>query len=448
MTVACDIRGNPLTGASRVAAAAYMEGLGQLNLYIGDPVASAEAATAEAPSFVMAHALRAWLYLLSTEAQAQAPARESWAAARDLPMTEQEAGHIAAIGHLLDGRWHQAARVLEDVTIAHPQDMLALQVGHQFDFFTGQARMLRDRIARALPAWSRETPGWHALVGMHAFGLEEMGDYAAAEAAGREAVALEPRDAWAQHAVAHVMEMQGRAHDGIAWMRADPEAWSRENFFAVHNWWHLALYHLELDDIEAALSLFDGPIHGARSRVMLDLIDAAALLWRLHLRGIDVTGRWQTVAEAFAPAAGAGNYAFNDMHMMMAFVGSGRRDLAEQVLAAQRAAMVDDNDNAGFLRDVGHAVTRAMREFGDQHYDEVVRLIRPVRSIANRFGGSHAQRDVLDLTLLEAALRAGQHDLAKALAAERVAAKPTSPLAGLYARRATARGANRDPGGP
>ena len=400
MTVPYDIRGNPLTGASPAAAAAYIEGLGQLNLYIGDPVASAETAAAEAPGFVMGHALRAWLHLLSTEAQARAPARESWAVARELPKTEQEAGHIAAIGHLLDGRWHQAARILEDVTIAHPRDMLALQVGHQLDFFTGQARMLRDRIARALPAWSRETPGWHALLGMYAFGLEEMGDYAAAEGAGRAAVALQPRDAWAQHAVAHVMEMQGRAQDGIAWMRADPDAWSRENFFAVHNWWHLALYHLELDDIAAVLSLFDGPIHGARSQVMLDLIDAAALLWRLYLRGIDIANRWQTVAEAFAPAAGAwaSHYAFNDMHAMMAFVGSGRRDLAEQVLAVQHAAMAEDNDNAGFLRDVGHAVTRAILEFGDEHYSEVVRLIRPVRSIANRFGGSHAQRDVLDLT--------------------------------------------------
>jgi len=149
MATLLDIRGNPLSGANHAAATAYMEGLGQLNLYVGDPVASAEAATADAPGFVMGHVLRAWLYLLSTEAPAQTPARESWLLARNLSMTDQEAGHITAIRHLLDGRWHQAARVLEDVTIAHPLDLLALQVGHQLDFFTGQARMLRDRIARA-----------------------------------------------------------------------------------------------------------------------------------------------------------------------------------------------------------------------------------------------------------------------------------------------------------
>ena len=436
MTLLRDIRGNPLSGANDAAAANYLEGLGRLNLFIGDPVVSAEASTAEAPGFVMGHVLRAWLFLLSTEAPAWVPARESWAAAKDLAMTTQEAGHVAAIGHLLDGRWHQAARVLEDVAIAHPRDMLALQVGHQLDFFTGQSRMLRDRIARALPFWSPDTPGRHALLGMHAFGLEEMGEYAAAEAAGRAAVDLEKRDAWAQHAVAHVLEMQGRTQDGIVWMRADPEAWSHESFFAVHNWWHLALYHLELGETEEVLRLFDGPIYGARSQVMIDMLDAAALLWRLHLRGIEVGDRWQAVADAFAPHATAGNYAFNDMHAMMAFVGAGRADLAAQLLATQHAAMVGAGDNASFTRDVGHAVTRAIQAFGDGRTAEAVRLIRPARASASRFGGSHAQRDVLDLTLIEAAFRAGEHALEAALAAERVAAKPASPLAQLFARRA------------
>jgi hypothetical protein len=124
------------------------------------------------------------------------------------------------------------------------------------------------------------------------------------------------------------------------------------------------------------------------------------------------------------------------MHAMMAFVGAGRGDLAEQVLAAQRTAMTQDNDNASFTRDVGHALTRAVQAFGDGQYAEVVRLIRPVRNTAHRFGGSHAQRDVIDLTLIEAAFRAGDHDLAQALSGERIAVKPTSPLTRLFAQRA------------
>jgi hypothetical protein len=155
MTALEDVRGNCLTGANNAALAAYTEALVRFSLFAGDPIASAEAATEAAPDFVMGHVLRPWLFLLSTEAAARIPARQAWAAAGPLPMTTQEAGHVRAIGYLLEGRWHRAAHVLEDVAIAHPRDLLALQVGHQLDFFTGHSRMLRDRIARALPIGRR-----------------------------------------------------------------------------------------------------------------------------------------------------------------------------------------------------------------------------------------------------------------------------------------------------
>jgi len=152
----------------------------------------------------------------------------------------------------------------------------------------GPSCNLRDHVARVLPEWSNDDPGYHALLGMYAFGLEECGDYRRAEDFGRWAIDLNPRDAWAHHAVAHVMDMQGRLQDGIAWMTTRQRFWSENNFFAVHNWWHLALFHLELDQVEAVLALYDEAVRAARSRVVQDLVDAAALLWRLLLRGVDV----------------------------------------------------------------------------------------------------------------------------------------------------------------
>jgi hypothetical protein len=233
------------------------------------------------------------------------------------------------------------------------------------------------------------------------------------------------------------MEMQGRQREGIAWMRATPNAWSEESFFCVHNWWHLALYHLDLGEIEEVLALFDGPIYGKRSTIVLDMVDASALLWRLFLRGIDVGDRWNAVADNWQPLAEAGNYPFNDVHAMMAFVGAGRTEAMARVLATQSVAMRGTGDNVGFTRDVGHPVAKAIRAFGEGDYAETVRLLRPVRNIASRFGGSHAQRDLLDLTLIEAAFRSGQRAVARALAAERLEVKPTSPLARLFVDRAT-----------
>jgi hypothetical protein len=416
------------SGASADSLALYRRAQHQFACYIEDPVASLDAAIAHSPEFVMAHVLKAYLHLLGTEPAGFAVARECLDAVQGLPANPRERGHIEAVSLMLDGQWHRAGRLLEDLSIEFPRDSLALQAGHLTDFYVGNSRLLRDRIARALPAWSADMPGYHALLGMHAFGLEEMGDYARAEAQGRAAVELEVRDGWAWHAVAHVMEMQCRTRDGIAWLRADPAAWSSDSFFKVHLWWHLALYHLELGEIDEVLALFDGPIHGERSTVVLDMIDASALLWRLHLRGIDVGRRWQSVADGWQPIATAGNYAFNDLHAVMAFVGAQRPDAVAAVLETQQWAMQQCNDNEAFTREVGHSLTLAIKSFGQGRYDECVRLIRPVRDIAQRFGGSHAQRDLLDLTLIEAAQRAGQHHLAAALCAERLPIRGHSPL--------------------
>jgi hypothetical protein len=220
-------------------------------------------------------------------------------------------------------------------------------------------------------------------------------------------------------------------------MAGNADGWSRESFFAVHNWWHVGLYHLELGDVDAALALYDGPIYGSRSRVILEMIDASAMLWRFHLRGIELGDRCGPLVEAWEPVADAGMYAFNDAHAMMAFVGAGRHDLVKCVLEAQDAAMRTARDNAAFTREVGRPVVLAIKAFGDGCYTECVRLLRNVRNIAHRFGGSHAQRDLLDLTLIEAALRDGQQALASALAAERAAVRPHSPLARLFIARAS-----------
>ncbi|HSW22559.1 MAG TPA: tetratricopeptide repeat protein, partial [Burkholderiaceae bacterium] len=193
---------------------------------------------------------------------------------------------------------------------------------------------------------------------------------------------------------------------------------------AVHNWWHLAMFHLGMDDIDAVLALVDIRILGSESAVVLDMIDASALLWRLQLRGIHVGTRWQALAERWTAVADAGNYAFNDLHAMMAFVGAGRADDATRLLATQeRASLAIEGDNVLFLREVGYDATRAIHAFGNGRYGDAVRLLRPLRSHAHRFGGSHAQRDVIDLTLIEAAARDGQQLLADALRRERAARK-------------------------
>ena len=129
-------------------------------------------AIAEQPDFVMGRVMHAWLHLLGTEPAGLPVARDDLEQARQWPGNPREQAHLAAITLLLDGYWHTARRILEDLTLDYPLDGLGLLAGHVLDFYVGDARMLRDRIARAFPAWSPAMPGYHALLGMHAFGLE------------------------------------------------------------------------------------------------------------------------------------------------------------------------------------------------------------------------------------------------------------------------------------
>jgi hypothetical protein len=438
MTVLIDTHGHPVSGATAAAIDHYEQAAHELRCLIGDPLASIDRALAEAPGMSIAHTLRAWLHLLGTEAPALSTAREAAEAAASHAGTERERLHAHAAALVAAGRWRDAARVLEDLSALHPRDLLALQAGHQVDFFTGDSRMLRDRIARVRPHWNDAMPGHHAVLGMHAFGLEETGDYQQAERTGRLAIDLEPRDTWAWHAVAHVHEMRSAPKDGIAWLEPNAAHWSRDSFFAVHNWWHLALFKLEQDRHDEVLALYDTAIGGPGSGVVLDMIDQSALLWRLALRGVDVGERWQPLAERWAPHAGAGNYAFNDLHAMIAFASAGRSDLIVQLRDTQQAALAGDGDNRAFIAEVGGAATRAVQAFVAGDHAAVVTLLRPIRSKAHCFGGSHAQRDLLDLTLIEAALRSGDRPLAAALAAERAAMRPASPLAQRFVARAAA----------
>lgn len=418
-----DTLGLALSGATTAGLAPYQEALDQFKCFTGDPAALAEQAIAASPGMTMAYLLKAWLYLLGTEPGGLAVARAACDAAQALPANERERMHLRAARLLAHGHWYEAGRVLEDLSLAYPLDLLALQAGHQVDYFTGDARMLRDRIARALPAWQRGTPGQHAVLGMHAFGLEECGDYAQAEKQGRLAVELEPHDSWAWHAVAHVHEMRNDPAAGAAWLAPHSGSWAPGSFLAVHNWWHLALFQLEQGREDEVMRLYDTSI-ATGSSVMLDLIDATAMLWRLHLRGVDVGPRWDEVADLWQAAGQPGLYAFNDLHMMMAFTATGREAAQAGVLEAQAAAMGRDDDNAHFTAAVGSPAARAMQAYGRGEDALCVQLLRRIRATAHRFGGSHAQRDVLDLTLLAAARRGGMERLAEGLQAERVALRP------------------------
>jgi tetratricopeptide (TPR) repeat protein len=280
---------------------------------------------------------------------------------------------------------------------------VSLQAAHSIDYLLGDAESLRGRAARVLGAWSPADPGYHAVLAMLAFGLGECGEHEAAQACGHRALELNPGDFRAFHAVAHSLEMRGLALEGIRWMDGSRSPWA--GTLATHLWWHLALYHLQRGDLVAALALYDTRVARVPAPQLSELTDASALLWRLQLRGADLGARWIRLAAHWAPRAEDAYCAFNDLHAMMAFAASGRRDLSGRLLQALRSRLARGGTNHGMTRFVGIPACRALLAFAEGDDALAARLLAALPAVAHRIGGSHAQRDVLALTLAAAQSR-------------------------------------------
>jgi tetratricopeptide (TPR) repeat protein len=437
-----DLRGIPVSSRNARSLERFEQALREFQSYFGDPVATLDAALAEDPDFVSGHLLRATVLGLSTERRFLPAMRESVEAAeaRSAIANDRERALTRAVREWLDGDWPAAVREWEWVLIDHPRDALALQAAHLADFYLGDSTNLRDRVARVLPEWSTSTPGYSFVLGMYAFGLEETNLYDRAEEAGRRALAIEPRDAWSVHAVAHVMEMQGRYGDGARWYRERERDWAPENGLAYHNWWHLALFHLEAGEHAAALALYDERIRPKAGDLSLQMLDATALLWRLALQDADVGDRFARLADLWAGKADVENgfYAFNDCHAALAFAAAGRRDELRAVEMALEAATQKEGVNAMMSRDVGLPLLRAIRAFAHGDFTRAGRTLARLRPVAHRFGGSHAQRDLISQTLLVAGIRSGRRRIATHFANERLGWKPDSPLTRRYRERALA----------
>ena len=417
------------SAADAAAVACFDRSLRKLLIFDRDPLTDAQAALERDPEFAMAHVIKGLLYALSTERRLLPEARTARHAARALAhgLGEREIAHIAALEAWTDGRFHEAARHWERILVAEPRDALAMFAAHQSDFLLGRSDELRDRVARRLARIDAGTALEGVYQGMHAFGLEESGDYASAERAGQLAVERERRDAWAIHAVAHVMEMTGRCDAGLRWLESRAADWAENCALAVHTWWHYALFYFEERRWDEVLRIYDQRIAQAVvSNSVMELLDASALLWRLQLQNVDVGARWPPLADVWEARIDEGWYAFNDLHAMMALAAADRAEPSRQLLVRLRACAAADNDLVA--RAIGLPAAEALLAYARGQYALAVDKLAPIVAIAARAGGSHAQRDLLVLTLASAAERSGQRGLARGIVAARFHLKPQSAL--------------------
>lgn len=317
----------------------------------------------------------------------------------------REAAFIAATQSAAQGDVHGAVERLLALVAAAPADIVAAKWGQYHAFNLGDAQAMRLFAEAILPAHA-ETPYAH---GMHAFALEQCHDLEGAERAGRRAIELKRSEPWAHHAIAHVMETHGRLEEGVRFMRELAPTWNDHNIFIrEHNWWHLALFHLDLDDAAEVLRIYDTQLWGAWPEFSQEQIGATSALLRLELRGVDVGDRWQNVV---AQVRGRGHehlLAFHDLHYAYALARAGHEGEAERFLVSLERRIPEMHPSAQHVwRDVALPAAKGLVAHAQRRFADAVSFLAPVMSHLQDVGGSHAQRDLFAQVLIDARWRSG-----------------------------------------
>jgi tetratricopeptide (TPR) repeat protein len=371
------------------------------------------------PDFALGQAIRGFACMLLARSEMSIVAKEAHTSAlKATPGTAREAEFVTALGEWLNGSPTRAAARLQSVLDENPRDALSMKLVQAIHFIMGRSKDMRSSVEGVIDQWD-DHPARGYLLGCHAFTLEETGDYARAEKIGRQGIELAPDDAWGLHAVAHVYDMTGRANDGLSFLEGREASWSHCNNFRYHVWWHKALMQLDLGDYQAALELYDRDIRADKTDDYRDVSNAASLLSRLEIEGVDVGHRWEELADLSERRAADGCLAFADLHYLLALCGGERDEAAAKLITRMSSAKIEFCETQRIIAHPGLRMAKGMHAFASGEYASAWLHLRDARSDLQIIGGSHAQRDVFQRICIEAAIRGGYVDAAQALLNER-----------------------------
>lgn len=385
-------------------------------------------ALAADPDFALAHAARARaLQMRGAGAEAKAAAARASDLARTA--TPREQGHVRAVSLALGPDLARALAAAREHLGEFPRDALVLSLATGTYSLTGfSGRPDRNELLLAIldelaPAYGDD---WWFL-NVHAFACTEAGDPARGRRLVERALSLHPRNAHAAHALAHIFYEEGDSAGGAAFVSEWLPGYEREAQLHCHLSWHLALFELARGGADRAAKIYDDSIRPgvARSAPLGTLVDSASFLWRCRLWQVGPAPLpWDEVRDFARRAFPTPSVAFADAHVVSALAAAGHPDGAAVRIAELRGMEGEGRQPAGR---VAADVAEAMTAYAQGEWERTIALMAPVLDDLVRVGGSRAQRDVFERTLLAAYLHAGRDDAASRMLRGRLAGRPSVP---------------------
>lgn len=381
-------------------------------------IADVAAVAPRSPTFL---ATKGLVFLLLGRRELAEDAANQLNAAKDGlagPACHHDRMMVDALAAWLDGKPSHAARICDEIATRFSGDAFAMKLAQAIRFLYGDTAGMRASAEALVGRFGDLHPHAGYTKGLYAFACEETGDYALAEAAGRNALELAADDAWALHAVAHVHEMRGQPRAGRDWLRPRQGSFSHCTTFRHHVWWHYALFELELGNIPAVLDLYDREIRHEQTDDYRDIANAVSLLARLEGEGVNVGPRWDELAAIAERRIEDGCVVFADLHYLMALLASGRNDAADRLI--ERMSQASDGTEFGAIAaGTGATAGGGLAALSRGNHEDAFRRLANAHAEMIKIGGSHAQRDVFERLTIDAAIRAGRPEEARVLIKER-----------------------------
>jgi hypothetical protein len=430
-----DYLGNRVTGASDRTLAGIDDFVGGFLGYEQRMLGILATADAD-PGSCLANAYAGWLWMFleSPEASGRAAGYLARAERAAPNATRREQLAVAVLRDWAGGDVVGATRRTDAILADSPRDLAALKLHQYLDFNRGLCpEMLRVALG-ALPA-AADVPQLH---GMLAFAYEQCHLLRDAEAAARRALALLPREPWAQHALAHVMLTEGRVTEGIGFLEATSHGWAGlTSFMYTHNWWHLALFYISEGRFADALAVYDQHVWARDKRYSQDQIGAVSLLARLELAGQQVADRWTALGEYLRVRHSDTVEPFLTLQYLYGLARAGLAEADELSAAIARRARDAPEPLRAAWADVALPAARGLVAHARADFGAARRELGPTLARMLEIGGSHAQRDLFHQLYLDSLLRSGARVAAQQLLEERRRFEPVGvalnrTLAKLY----------------